>query len=86
MESVLSGVPAIVLDDRSIAHPVSVQIPLTANLSKSDLIKNPTDSCFDVRRHLWLADLSYMQWTLEEIESGDAWAHLNSVYEYQINH
>ena len=63
-EAVLAGVPCVILGD-GVAKPISsttiaeIESPLLASMQQ---------------RQKWLAALSYCQWTLEEFESGKAWA------------
>lgn len=62
-ESVLAGVPCIILGD-GVARPISstdiadIQSPHLASMRE---------------RQRWLAALSYCQWTLDEFSSGKAW-------------
>lgn len=63
-ESILAGVPCIILGD-AVAKPLS-----STSLSE---IESPRLASED-ERYRWLADLSYQQWTLGEVYSGEAWA------------
>lgn len=63
--SIIEGIPTFVLDPaRSQAAPV-------ANKTLQ-LIENPQE--FD--RELWIQRIAQMHWTLDELKSGEAWAHL----------
>lgn len=65
-DAIIAGRPVMVLGD-GIAKP----------LSRTDItdIENPYIYTEDERRQ-WLSDLAYCQWTLPEMESGEAWSHL----------
>ena len=66
IDALLAGIPVIVLGD-GIAKPVAGQ-----SIKK---IKRP----YAPSRHAlyqWLADMAYCQWTIEELASGEAWAHI----------
>lgn len=67
VESILLGVPTIAMSPSSFAYSVSSN-------SLSD-INNP--KIFD--RQQWLNDLSYCQWSHQEIEDGLPWKHLREV-------
>ena len=58
-ESVLQGIPTVSLDEGSLAHIMSAQ-DLHHSLVTPDRTK-------------WCNDLSYRQWTMEELRNGDAW-------------
>lgn len=62
VEAVLAGVPTVVCDPGSMAWPVCAH-GLGAPLIRPD-------------RQQWVHDLAYAQWTLDELASGAAWAHL----------
>lgn len=64
VEAVIEGIPAIVTDEGSMAWDV-------AGKSLEDLGSPPTGD-----REQWASDLAYSQWTLAEMKSGEAWAHL----------
>lgn len=75
-DAALRGTPVIALDEGSFAYPV-------AGHSLADLVPVPTltdpvgCALRTPRREPWLAKLAYSQWTLAELESGTAWAHLS---------
>lgn len=65
--SAIQGIPTFVLDPaRSQAAAVSHH-----NL---ELIENPKE--FD--RELWIQQIAQMHWTLDELKTGEAWAHLRN--------
>lgn len=63
-EAVLAGVPCIVLGE-AVAAPISSM--------DLDDIETPRLAS-EAERRQWLANLAYCQWTMTEIESGEAWA------------
>lgn len=65
-ESVLNGVPVIVLGD-AVAKPISS--------TTIDQLRAPRLAS-DAERWQWLANLSWWQWKLSEFASGEAWAFL----------
>ena len=69
LESILCGVPVIVLGD-AVAKPIS----------STDLleIESPRLASEDEVSQ-WLANLAYQQWTLAEFASGEAWGNIKSV-------
>jgi len=69
IETTLLGIPTITLDPLSHAYKVS-------HHSFTDY----WDNYRRFERDQWAWDLSYMQWTLEEINNGTAWGHLKGVY------
>lgn len=69
VESVLAGVPAIVLGD-AVAKPIS-----STDIAE---IENPRLAS-DEERWQWLSNLAYQQWTLHEFASGEAWQHIRPV-------
>jgi hypothetical protein len=62
VDAVLAGVPTVTLDRGSMAWPVT-----------SHSIWSPL--CYTDREQ-WAYDMAYCQWTLDEMRSGDAWAHI----------
>ena len=64
VEAVLEGIPAFTFDAGAMAKDVSSQW-----LQELERPYMPA-------REAWLNDLAYTQWTPEEMESGEAWAHL----------
>jgi hypothetical protein len=62
-ESILEGVPCIVLGD-AVAKPISSD--------SLEEIESPLLACY-AARHQWLANLAYWQWTLPELSKGQAW-------------
>lgn len=65
VEAVLAGVPSVTLDARSVAFPVT-----THRIGQVEFKE----------REQWLYNLAYMQWTLDELASGEAWRHLSLVH------
>ncbi len=65
VEAVIGGVPAVAMDTGSMAWPV------TAHALEDALSPVRCD------REQWTSDLAYAQWNLEEMRSGEAWAHLS---------
>jgi hypothetical protein len=62
VESVLAGVPTVTMDIGSVAYPMASH-DLDAPLVRPDRTK-------------WCHDMSWYQWTLEELEDGTAWEYL----------
>ena len=71
-ESVCEGVPTFSL------HPSSMAWECSNKTLKN--LENP--EYFD--RSQWLNNLAYCQWTEEEIEQGEPWFHLKSIYHHMI--
>lgn len=65
VESVIAGVPAIAMDMGSMAWPVTAHMLEDVN------------SPVRCDRTQWAHDLAYTQWNLDEMRSGEAWAHLS---------
>jgi hypothetical protein len=65
VESIIEGVPAFTFDVGAMAKGVANHW--------LDQLESPQMP----DRHQWLADLAYAQWTLDEMRSGAAWAHLS---------
>lgn len=63
-ESVVAGVPCIILGD-GVAKPISS--------TDLDEVEDPRLAS-DAERGQWAANLAYQQWTLSEMFSGEAWA------------
>lgn len=72
IDAVLAGVPCIACDEGNFVYPIS---------SKDvDDINNPyLADAATVQQ--WLHDISYCQWSQEEIKNGTAWAHFNKLVE-----
>lgn len=66
IESVMEGIPTITTDPD--AHSREVSVPLY------DVYEETAD------RLQWVYDLSYTQWTLEELATTKPWDHLKGVY------
>lgn len=66
IDSILAGTPTIA------GSPASFAWPLTSSLS---VLNRPSV-------HQWLNDLSYCQWSSEEIYEGFPWVHLRKVMKY----
>lgn len=62
VEAVLAGIPTVVCDEGSVAYPM-------ASHSVEDPIIRPD-------RTIWAHDLAWRQWSLAELASGEAWAHV----------
>lgn len=67
-ESVLAGIPCVVLGD-AVAKPISS--------TSMDDIEAPL-LVTDEARMQWLANLAYLQWTLGEMASGEMWSTIRS--------
>ena len=66
VDAVLNGVPVVAMDIGSMAW----------DMARHDVSMNFNRP----KRKQWLYDLAYKQWTLEEVENGDAWEHLKQRY------
>ena len=66
IDSVIRGTPTIAVDPGNFAYWLGN--------NKLSQIENITRS---IDREQWLYNLSYAQWSLEEIKNGDAWAHIS---------
>ena len=64
VEALIRGVPVIACDEGSMAWSI-----VGSDLRLVETPKHPD-------RAQWLNDLSYAQWSLEEMRSGEAWRHL----------
>ena len=71
IDAVLAGVPCIAADEGNFTWPISSH-------SWED-IENPYLADKETVQQ-WLYDLSYCQWSVEEINSGKAWAHLSKLF------
>ena len=67
VDAVLNGIPTFVFDEGSMAWAVA------GHKLKDDL--------FRPKREIWLRHLAYCQWTVEELENGDAWDFLRTKYD-----
>lgn len=65
-EAALNGVPCIVMGD-AVAKPIS-------STDLEDV--NRPRLASDAERLQWASNLAYCQWTLGELESGEAWPHI----------
>lgn len=72
VESVLAGVPTVTMDEGAMAWPVTSH-------SFLDPLVRPD-------RTAWAHDLAWTQWTVDEIASGDAWAHLAPILRLEGAH
>lgn len=61
VDAAIAGVPVVTSDVGAMARPVSAH-------RVGEIARPP--------REQWAADLAYAQWTLDEIASGEAWAHI----------
>lgn len=68
VDATIAGTPAITLDDRSMAYPIT----------RHDLMYSLIPWRPDRRQ--WAYDLAYAQWNAEEIASGEAWDHLRQKF------
>jgi hypothetical protein len=64
VEAVIEGIPSITFDAGAMAKEVTWRW------------LQEIESPYMPAREQWLNDLAYTQWTLEELKSGEAWAHL----------
>ena len=67
-ESITDGIPTVSMDPDALTAPMSIQI--------KD-IENPP---LNIDRTQWLYDMSYISWTMDEIQRGVAWEHLRGKY------
>ncbi len=65
VESVLAGIPTVVMDIGSVAYPMASHA-LDAPLVRPD-------------RTRWCHDMAWRQWTLEELANGTAWNHVKQL-------
>lgn len=72
IDAILAGVPCIACDEGNFTWPISSH-------SWED-INEPYLADKEVVQQ-WLYDLSYCQWSVDEIKTGKAWAHLAKVIE-----
>jgi hypothetical protein len=63
-EAIVRGVPVICTDPRNPCMPVC---------------SKPGEPLYRGDREAWLHDMSYTQWSLAEIASGEAWEHLKDI-------
>lgn len=64
VDAVVAGVPTVTMDAGSMAFPVTGHVPFE---------EPPRPD-----RSRWAARMAWAQWTMEELESGDAWDHLRA--------
>ena len=67
IDSVIAGVPTITIDAGNFAYPIS-----SKTLDDLDSPYIPTDQ----ERQQWINNLSYCQWSREEMSRGDAFRHI----------
>ena len=72
IDAVLAGVPCIACDEGNFVWPIS-----SKNVED---INNPYLASKELVQQ-WLYDLSYCQWSVEEIKDGTAWAHYSKIVE-----
>lgn len=65
--SVLAGTPSVATDPSAVAYPVSAHA-IEEPLAMPD-------------RSDWCRDLSWRQWTIEELADGTAWRHFRQIFE-----
>lgn len=70
VEAILYGLPVLLLDDRSAAHPLTTQVE---NIETPYLWTYPM--AYD-----WACNLANHQWTLEEMRKGICWKYLKENY------
>ena len=63
VDSLLNGIPAVATDKTSMAYGVAAK-------SVKEMLKNYPHT---PKREQWLNNLAYKQWSMKELESGDAW-------------
>lgn len=68
VDSVIAGVPVVAFDEGCMAWEVCGQ-------KLEDVLNPPKPD-----RQQWFNNLAYCQWTLDEVESGEAWEHLKKRY------
>jgi hypothetical protein len=68
VDSLLAGVPTIGCNSGSFVYDLSHDISTVTNPPKPD-------------RAQWLNDLSYVQWSIPEMASGEAWNHIRNHYD-----
>lgn len=71
VDAILAGVPVFADDEGSMVRDLRMGI--------FDSISTPYIP--EERRNQWLKDMSYTQWTIEEMELGETWDHLKKRYE-----
>jgi len=69
IETIMAGIPTVTIDKE--AHSYSASLHSVRDIFLVDYRKS---------REQWLYDLSYTQWTHEEMENGKAWEHIKGVY------
>lgn len=67
-DAIFAGVPALVLGN-AVARPVAE--------TKIGALEDPTWPTLD-KRMRWASCLAYCQWSIDELESGEAWEHLKA--------
>ena len=67
-ESIMDGIPTVSLDRDALTRPCSINICQ---------IEDPPQ---DIERMQWLYDMSYISWSMEEIQTGVTWEHLKGKY------
>lgn len=72
VDSILNGTPAITTSPANFGHYLPPHLTFYS-IKKSPLIVYPE---FMTNLQTWLANLSWIQWTLEEIAEGQQWPHL----------
>lgn len=68
VDAILAGVPTVAMDEGSMAWPVATHDVAAAPIRPD--------------RHEWCRQLSWCQWTLDEIKSGAAWDALKTCLEF----
>jgi hypothetical protein len=76
IDAVVNGIPVIACDEGNFAWSVAER-----KLENIENLNLASDSVV----HQWLRNLSYCQWTPEEMESGECWNHLYSCVEESLN-
>lgn len=77
IDSIVAGVPTIALDPGNFAYGISSNY--IEHIDKDKLRRADTR---DVQQ--WLNDLSYSQWSVEEMRNGKVWSHLKPIIDEKI--
>ena len=77
IDSVLAGIPTIALDPANFTYGISSNY---IEHIDGDNIKRAKEE--DIKQ--WLHNLSYSQWSVEEMENGRAWQHLKPIIDEKI--
>lgn len=75
VDSILNGIPTIACDPGNFAYEISSNFP--ENVTAPRKVNND-----EVKE--WLGRLAYHQWTVEEMQTGQTWAHLLPIIQEQL--